>query len=67
LKGEEKKKNCRFDIIGCSLMSLFGSESSEVTITLSIYALVYLGLYDVGLLEATLAEATLCRFLNIGY
>lgn len=48
-------------------MSLFGSESSEVTITLSIYALVHLGLYDVGLLEATLAEATLCRFFNIVY
>ena len=47
-KGVEKK-NCRFDTIGCMLMSLFGSESSEVTITLSIYALVYLGLNDVGL------------------
>ena len=45
-------------------MSLFGSESSEVTITLSIYALVYLGLYDVGLWEATLTQATLCRLLT---
>lgn len=59
-----RKKICRFDIIGCELMSLFCRESSRITNTLSIYALVYLDLYDVGLWETTLAEATLCRLLT---
>ena len=45
-------------------MSLFCRESSRITTTLSIYTLVYLDLYDVGLWEATLAQATLCRLLK---
>lgn len=53
LKGVEKK-NCCFDIIGCMLMSLFGSELLEVMIILLIYVFVYLGLNDVGLWEVIL-------------